>query len=167
MKVKTCRAKRQQRLMRKGFRVLSIYSLKKISLRYQEAKLMDRYHAHVYAKVFTAIKYLTSKQSRLREAQKQTEFNHEMKLKAACLSSWAMQWMKLEKTRRQESLSQKMHDERFLKTYLRAWVNRKRKTVLKRNLYGLAKVIDTEKRNRIFLKWLCAVKHNAITEELS
>ena len=86
-----------------------------------------------------------------------------MKLKSDCLSSWAMQWMNLEKTRRQESLSQKMHDERFLKTYLRTWINKKRKIVLKRNLYGLAKVIDTEKRNRIFLKWLCAVKHNAIT----
>lgn len=83
------------------------------------------------------------------------------------MSSWAMQWMKLEKTRRQESQSQKMHDARYLGTYLRVWVMRRRKAELKRNLAGLAKVVDREKRNRIFLKWLCAVKQNAITEELS
>lgn len=103
----------------------------------------------------------------MRRAAKQTEFDRKMRLKAKCLSYWAMQWMALEKTRRQESLSQKMHDDRFLGTYLRVWVAKMRKTVLKRHLGDLAKVAGREKRNRIFLKWLCAVRHKEITEELS
>lgn len=75
--------------------------------------------------------------------------------------------MTVEKGRRQESLSQKMHDERYMGTYLRVWLMRTRKKILKRHLAGLVQVVDREKRNRLFLKWLCAARHRMVTDELS
>ena len=60
-----------------------------------------------------------------------------------------------------------MHDERYLGTYLTCWVLRMRKKSMKQKLGSLAKCVDRDRRNRIFLKWLCAVKHVQVTEELS
>ena len=60
-----------------------------------------------------------------------------------------------------------MHDERYVGTFLHVWIAKMRKKVYKRHLAAKAEAIQRDRRNRLFLKWLCVINHMAVTDELS
>ena len=86
--------------MKRALRILSVFALKRATLRFHEAQLSINLRRHIYSKVFSTLKKRADNAKRLRAVGEQIELNRQKRLRLHSMQKWAMQWMTVEKCKR-------------------------------------------------------------------
>ena len=158
--IKEFRERLYKRKMRRIFRTLNHFSLKHGAQKYQEVQLRVNHEKRVLTKCISAMrKWATGRRQRARLFEHiSTRRLHNIRQNS--FSEWAKLWLKEERRRHEKKLSLQMMRNRYLQTYLTAWIAKYNKAQKKKYLNEKMVQFRTSSRNKIFKLWLRKVSEH-------